>query len=328
MDLYRKISEDSPLKHFCLIGGTGFIGRNLVHYLHSRGKEISVIGRSKISGDIFPPGVAYSTGDYGDKNFLLDVIHDADCVVNLAYSSVSKVSFEDPIKDIMLNLPQNNTLFESINQTSVKRLVVVSSGGTIYGKTRSIPIHEDHPTNPISPYGITKLVIEKYALMYHELSELPVICVRPSNVYGDGQKPYTGQGFIPTTIASVLDGKEITMFDQVGTIRDYIHVSDTAKGIVSAAEYGVPGDIFNIGTGVGKTNKEILEIISEHASIAGLEVKIKIMPPRLFDVPANVLDKTRLESVSGWRPEISIEDGILHMWNSMANRYLDNPGLL
>jgi UDP-glucose 4-epimerase len=308
------------MKHYCLIGGAGFIGRQLAHYLHSRGKKISVIGRSEINEDIFPPGAAYFVGDYGNENFLLDVINDVDCVVNLAYSSVSKVSFDDPIKDVMLNLPRNNNLFESIGKTSVKRLVVVSSGGTIYGKTRVIPIPEDHPTNPISPYGITKLVIEKYALMYHELSDLPVICVRPSNVYGEGQKPYTGQGFIPTAIASVLDGKGITMFGQTGTIRDYIHVSDTVKGIVSAAEFGTLGDIYNIGTGEGKNNKEILEIISQHAKIAGLKVRINLMPPRSLDVPLNVLDTTRLESVSGWRPEISIEDGILRMWNSMVNR--------
>lgn len=308
------------MKRYCLIGGAGFIGRHLWHYLHSRGKEISVIGRSKISDGIFPPDVAYYTGDYGDKKFLLDVIQDVDCVVNLAYSSVSKVSFKDPIKDILLNLPPNNTLFESIGHTSVKKLVVVSSGGTIYGMPISIPIPEDHPTNPISPYGITKLVIEKYALMYHKLSNVPVICVRPSNVYGEGQRPYTGQGFIPTAIASVLDGRKITMFGQTGTIRDYIHVSDTAKGIVSAAEFGAPGDIYNIGTGVGRNNKEILDIISQHATKEGLAVNIKLLPPRSLDVPANVLDNTRLESISGWKPEISIEEGILRMWNSMKIR--------
>lgn len=308
------------MKHYCLIGGAGFIGRQLGHYLHSKGKEISVIGRSEISDDIFPHGVVRYTGDYGDKKFLLDILHDVDCVVNLAYSSVSKVTFEDPIKDIMLNLPPNNTLFESIGQTSVKRLVVISSGGTIYGMPSVIPIPENHPTNPISPYGITKLVIEKYAIMYHKLSDIPVICVRPSNVYGEGQKPFTGQGFITTAIASILNGREITMFGQTGTIRDYIHVSDTAKGIVSAAEFGAPGDIYNISTGVGRNNKEILDIISPHARKLGLEVKIKFLPPRSVDVPANILDKTRLESVSGWRPEIAVEEGILRMWNSMINQ--------
>jgi UDP-glucose 4-epimerase len=308
------------MKHFCLIGGAGFIGRHLVHYLHSKGNEISVIGRSGISDNIFPPDVAYFAGDYGDEKFLLDVINDVDCVVNLAYSSALKLSFEDPIKDLMVNLPPNNTLFKSIHQTSVKKLIFVSSGGTVYGKATSLPIHEDHPTNPISSYGITKLVIEKYALMYHELSDLPVICVRPSNVYGEGQKPYTGQGFIPTAIASVLDGREITIFGQTGTIRDYIHVSDTVRGIVSAAEFGSPGDIYNIGTGIGKTNREILKIISQHAKAADLEVKIKPMPTRSFDVPANVLDSARLKSVSGWQPEISLEEGISRMWNYMINR--------
>jgi len=311
------------MKNYCIIGGAGFIGRHLVHYLHSRGKEISVIGRSEICDGFFPPDVAYFSGDYGDKHFLLDVIHDVDCVVNMASSSVSKVSFEDPIKDIILNLPPNNNLFETIGQTSVKRLVVISSGGTIYGKPRSIPIPEDHPTNPISPYGITKLIIEKYALMYHELSDIPVICVRPSNVYGEGQKPYAGQGFIPTAIASVLNGRVIAMFGQTGTIRDYIHITDTSKGIVSAAEFGAPGDIFNIGTGMGRTNKEILDIISPLASKVGLDVKINLMPPRSVDVPANVLDITRLKSVSGWKPEITIEEGILHLWNSMINIYSD-----
>src|SRR5208283_5085757 len=132
--------------------------------------------------------------DYGDRSFLADLLKDVDEVVNLAYSTVPKTSFEDPVQDILSNLPSAVNLFLATSQSSVQRLVLVSSGGTVYGKAASLPIVETHPTNPISPYGITKLAIEKYAVMYHNHTGLPVVVLRPGNAFGEGQRPFTGQG--------------------------------------------------------------------------------------------------------------------------------------
>jgi UDP-glucose 4-epimerase len=197
----------------------------------------------------------------------------------------------------------------------IKRIVTVSSGGVIYGKAIEIPISEDHPTNPVSPYGISKLAIEKYAMMFYELKSLPVICVRPSNAYGNGQKPFIGQGFIATAIASVINQKEIVFFGDPGTIRDYIHVTDVADGIIAALENGKIGMCYNIGTGIGKDNKEILDIIQSFAKPANLDINIRKLPLRQYDVPVNILNSDKLKKDTDWEPNIPLIDGIETTWN-------------
>ena len=233
----------------CIIGGSGFIGLHLVKILIDQGKDVIVIGRSKIPSRTLPVGVIYISGDFGDKDFLKEVLINVDEIIDLSYASVPKTSFEDPVKDILNNLPSHVNLFEVASSLPIKKLVIVFSGGTVYGKAIDLPISEDHPLEPISPYGITKLVVEKYAQMYYLIKKLPVICGRPSNAYGDGQKPFAGQGFIPTVIASALEGKSITIFGENGSIRDYIHVTDVATGIAAALEKGLLGEFYNIGSG-------------------------------------------------------------------------------
>ncbi len=120
----------------------------------------------------------------------------------------------------------------------VRRLLLVSSGGTVYGPPCTLPMAESHPTAPISPYGITKLTIDHYALMFHHTRGLPVVVVRPANAYGVQQRSRTGQGFLAAAIDAILSRREIEIFGDAGTIRDYIHVTDVASGILAALDFG------------------------------------------------------------------------------------------
>lgn len=303
------------MKHYCIIGGAGFIGSHIVEKLISLKRQITVIGRRNSPLRKLPEGTRYVSGDYGSKNFLLEVLQGVDEIIQLAYSSVPKTSFENPLSDIHSNLPATVTLLDVASRLRIDKLVLVSSGGTIYGKTKNIPVKEDHPTNPISPYGITKLATEKYALMYNALKALPVVCVRPGNAYGEGQRPFVNQGFIATAIASILQNKEITVFGKHGTTRDYIHVCDVAEGIIAALDHGKPGFIYNIGSGVGRSNKDVLAEIYPLANAVGLQPVIKTAPPRPFDVPVNVLDSTKLFKETGWKARISFQDGIKKAWH-------------
>jgi UDP-glucose 4-epimerase len=298
----------------CIIGGTGFIGSHLVRLLEARGKELTVVGRNPLPTRPIPEGVRYFCGQYGDRRFLASALQDASEVVFLAHSSVPKTSFEDPIEDILTNLPAAITLFEVAVERRIEKFVFVSSGGTVYGKPQKIPISEEHPTNPISPYGITKLAIEKYAHMYYEISSLPVICVRPGNGYGAGQFPFIGQGFVATAIASILKEKEITIFGDGGTVRDYLYVTDLAGGIAAALERGISGEIYNLGTGEGRTNREVLAALELLCRESGLHLRVRTMPPRRFDVSCNVLDPTKLNRHTGWRALIPFNEGIKETW--------------
>lgn len=303
------------MNHCCIIGGTGFIGRYVVDLLLSQGRQLTVMGRNPVPTSPLPAGVHYVSGDYGDSRLLTNVLGDVDEIINLAYTTVPKTSFENPVKDILSNLPAAVTLFETASNLSIRKIVVASSGGTIYGKARTLPITEDHPTNPISPYGITKLAIEKYAMMFNELNDLPIVCIRPGNAFGERQKPFIGQGFIATAIASILKGQKIALFGKTGTVRDYIYVTDVAKGIIAALEHGNPGSCYNIGSGIGRSNRDIINAISPLAEAMGYLPAIKEFPTRPFDVPANVLDCRKLYDATGWEPTISFKEGIERTWN-------------
>ena len=303
------------MKHCCVIGGGGFIGGHVVEKLILRQRRVTIIDTNPTPSRPVPDGVNYVIGDYGEKSFLKRTLHDVDEIIHLAYSTVPKTSFEDPLGDISENLPATVTLLEAASSIGVEKFILMSSGGTVYGKVDKVPISEDHPTNPISPYGITKLATEKYAIMFSELKGLAVICVRPGNAYGEGQKPFVGQGFVSTAIASILKAREVTIFGEAGTVRDYIHVSDIADGIIAVLEHGKVNSCYNIGTGVGRSNKDILAAIAPFAEAAGLKLRVKTLPARPFDVPANVLDSRKLTTETGWKPTVSFEEGIKRTWN-------------
>ncbi len=302
------------MKTCCVIGGTGFIGWHIVNSLVHKRKKIIVVARSSIPARSLPKGVEYIPGDFGDRYFLKKVLYGVDEVIDLAYASVPKTSYDNPVDDITSNLPPVVNLFEVAGLLGIEKVIIVSSGGVVYGHCTRIPIGEEELTRPVSPYGITKLAVENYARMFHVLKDLPVICIRPGNAYGEGQKPFVGQGFVATAIASILTGRKLSLFGRKGTVRDYIYVEDIASAIIAALNHGNSGDIYNVGTGQGKSNLDILEALAPFAEKNGLEIKLDILPERKFDVPVNILDSSKLIRETGWKVRVPFEDGIKRTW--------------
>jgi len=301
----------------CLvIGGAGFIGRHVTRLLCESGREVVVLGRSARANLDLPPACRYISGDYGDRALLRQILQPGCEVVDLAYSTVPKTSFDDPVFDLSSNLPASVGLFQEALAAGVRRLAIVSSGGTVYGPAGRHPIGECHPTIPVSPYGITKLATDCYAMMFHRTAGLPVVVVRPSNAYGAGQRAGTGQGFIAAAVGAILSGREIEIYGPKGTIRDYIHVSDVATGILAALDCGEDGEIYNLGTGVGTSNAEIIGMLGGLAVKQGMPVLTKILPARKFDVEANILDSAKLHACAGWAPAIFLEEGLARAWEA------------
>lgn len=298
-----------------VIGGAGFIGRAVVDELLTQGRQVVVLGREEALLLPLPTGVRYVYSPADDGGVALkQALSEVDEVIDLAYATVPGTSFQDPVNDILVNLPEAVRLFELAATLPLKKFVWISSGGTVYGRTAANLIAETHPTLPLSPYGITKLAIEKYAHMYFESKGLPIVCVRPSNAFGEGQRTYAGQGFIATAIASILDGRELTLFGEQGTIRDYLHVADVAAGIVVALLHGRPGEVYNLGSSQGLTNRQVLDELAPLAAEAGHPLVIRVLPPRPFDVPANVLDCTKLRTETGWQPRFTFAEAIARTW--------------
>lgn len=304
----------------CVIGGAGFIGSYVTSLLVESGRDVIVLGRSFKPSHELPPNAKYISGDYNNRSFVRRIIFDTDEVIDLAYTTVPKTSFEDPIYDILSNLPQSVGLLQEATLANLRKIVLVSSGGTVYGIANSITIREELPTNPISPYGITKLTIEKYAMMFASSANLPVTIVRPGNAYGNEQSAFLGQGFIATAIQSILFSRIIDVFGNPGTTRDYIHTNDVARGILAALNFGKPGEAYNIGSGFGRNNIEVLNAIKPLAEQAGYTTKINNLPSRKYDVPVNILDSKKLTLVSGWRAEVSFEYGIIQTWNAILEK--------
>ena len=304
----------------CVIGGAGFIGRTVVAALQASGRGVIVVGR-RPSPQGLAPGIRYLQSVPGHEiEIMEEALLASTEVIDLAYSTSPGTSFQDPVNDILANVPETVRLFNlAASMPHLRKFVWISSGGTVYGRTPAYAVSEDYQTLPLSPYGITKLALEKYAHLYFETAKLPIVCVRPANAYGEGQRPYAGQGFIATAIASILEQKELTLFGEHGTIRDYLHVSDMALGIVAALDAGQPGEIYNLGSSKGLTNREILELLKPLAAQAGCSVQVRVLPSRLFDVPVNILDCHKLRIISGWQPKLSITEGLAQTWNWYAN---------
>ena len=293
-----------------VIGGAGYIGAHLVPQLIGTGRRVTILGRGAVPAHGLPAGAAYVIGDFAQRELVRDLLESHQEVIHLAYATVPNTSFENPLADLLQNLPPSVQLFSEVANRGAK-LVLVSSGGTVYGEASELPIRETHPKRPISPYGVTKLTVESYAHLYAVTHGLKFVCVRPANAYGVGQRPFIGQGFIATAIASAIKGIPIEIFGKTGTVRDYIYVSDLASGIVSALDHGHLSETYNIGSGVGLSNLEIVESLKPLMDEIGHEVRIKNLSERAFDVRANVLDSMKLQINSGWKPVIKFNEGLI-----------------
>lgn len=292
-----------------VIGGAGYIGTHLVTELLSTGRRVSVLGRAAVPLYKLPGDVAYISGDFGQYDLICRLLDRHQEVIHLAYATVPNTSFENPLADLLQNLPPTVQLFSEVADRGGK-LILVSSGGTVYGEATKLPIREDHPTKPISPYGVTKLTLESYAYLYAVTHGLKFVCVRPSNAFGVGQRPFAGQGFISTAMASAMRGQHIRIFGKKGTVRDYIYVSDLVTGIISALEKGCPSETYNLGSGVGFSNMDVIDAMSPLMEEMRCEVRVEHLPERAFDVKANVLDSTKLQEHTGWKPQVGFGQGL------------------
>lgn len=306
----------------CVIGGAGFIGRQLVSMLVDSGRNVQVVGRSRDLAHALPKGALYTSCDSNDHEMLKKILSDATEIIDLSYATVPKTSFDNPLYDLQANLTPSVKLFDMArNISKLKKLLIVSSGGTVYGNTSKSPTQEDAPTNPISPYGITKLAIERYAQMYQTMFDVPTLVLRPANAYGIGQRLATGQGFIAAAIAAATNNSKVSIYGARGTVRDYIHVKDIAAGILASLDLGAPGETFNIGTGVGHDNLQVLDLIRPLAQLAGNDFGVEILPTRKFDVPENILCSQKLSLKTGWKSTINLKDGIEEVWHYSALHY-------
>ncbi len=296
-----------------IVGGSGFIGTALTRELHTHrpGLALRVMGRSALPRAPLPAGVEYLQGDASSRSSVLKALAGVTHVIDLAYATVPKTSFDDPLFDVTANLPASVNLLQLASQHTLARYLLVSSGGTVYGQSQTLTVNETHPTNPISPYGISKLLTEKYGTFFHQMAGLPLVIARPANPYGADQIGQIAQGFIGAAIGAARAGRPLTMYGERGTVRDYVHIDDLVRGLRLCLEQGRAGATYNLGTGIGTDNARVVDLL-RHTSLAA-QLQVNHLPERVFDVKRNILDATLAEREFGWRCAIELNDGLQQM---------------
>jgi len=151
--------------------------------------------------------------------------------------------------------------------------------------------------------------LEKYANLYAVTKGLQIICVRPGNPFGEGQRPFAGQGFVSTALARAMQCKAITIFGEQGTVRDYIYIDDLVEGMVTVLEHGEMNEVYNIGSEIGRSNLAVVRAMIPLLHAIGIAVHVDYVSERPFDVKVNILDCTRLHQL-GWQPKTGFEDGL------------------
>jgi len=209
------------------------------------------------------------------------------------------------------NLIDTLQLLESCVEAGVRKVVFASSGGTVYGQPQTMPIAEDHPTIPITSYGIVKLAVEKYLGLFDYLHGLDYTVLRISNPYGPYQNPGGQQGAVPVFLYRLRTGQPVTIWGDGSVVRDYLYISDLVEALKLAAETDTKKKVFNVGSGLGTTLNELVAIIAE---VTGERPEVEYVAGRALDVPANVLDVARVREELGWSATVGLAEGIEHTW--------------
>lgn len=303
----------SEVKTHLITGGGGFIGSHLIEALLHSGAQVRDIDLKP--GRVKHPALDHWSGSFLDASLVREAMVGIDTVYHLAATNFPRESNRDPLRDAQENLIGSLQLLDTAAKSGVRRFVFISSGGTVYGATETAPIREDHPTNPITAYGICKLAFEKYLRLYAAQEPIETIALRLANPYGANQDIRKAQGALTTFAHRALSGETIEIWGDGTVERDFIHIDDVISGIMAAGRAKASGLEVNIGSGEGASLNRLIAEISE---ALGRKIDVTFKPSRQFDVPRNFLDISRAEAELGWRPSVGLRDGIGRLLRDMS----------
>jgi UDP-glucose 4-epimerase len=298
-------------------GGNGFIGSHLVDLLVKRDWDVAVFDLNERRYDPLPSQTYFIRGDINQTDLVNEALTGVDVVFHLTWTTIHEVANQDPAGDVTANLVPTIHLLEACRNVGVRRVIFASSGGTVYGPAQQWPIPETHPKNPINGYGITKLAVEKYLYMFRHLYGLDYAVFRPSVPYGPRQNPLARQGAVAVFLYRVARGLPITIWGDGSVTRDYFYVSDLAEALIAGAERELHEQrIFNIG---GEQEVSLIELLRRIEEVVGKRAGVEYAPARGFDAPRIVLDTRLARHELGWKPTVSLTDGLVQTWKWMSN---------
>lgn len=301
-------------KTVLVTGADGFIGSHLCEALLAKGYKVRALSYYNSFNDwgwledIHSPGLEVVCGDVRDPNFCRHITRGCDVVYHLAALIAIPYSYVAPDSYVDTNIKGTLNMCQAARDCGVERLIVTSTS-EVYGTAQYVPIDENHPRQPQSPYSATKIGADAIAKSFYNAFDLPVVIARPFNAYGPRQ---SARAIIPTIIGQIASGaKEIKVGDLTPT-RDFNFVKDTAQGFIALGEAsGIEGREINIATGTEVTMEHTLHTIAE---LMGSDVKYVTDPERLRPSKSEVFrlcgDNTLITELTGWHPEYSLRDGL------------------
>lgn len=295
-----------------VIGAAGFIGTNLTIALSQKAEdEITVVDARKeffaaLEGRNLKNVIIREAAINEDTNFD-ELLQKQEVVYHLVSTTVPSTSNQQVSKELSANVIMTANLLEACVRCGVKRIVFISSGGTVYGKEQKCPLKEDTPTNPICSYGVQKITIEKLLYLYNYMYSLDYRIVRLANPYGPYQRPNGILGAVTTFTYKAIKHERIHVYGDGSVVRDFIFIDDAIKGIIKITGDEAKHKIYNLGCGKGTSIKQLLREIE---IALGCNLEIEYHDARKVDVPVNYLDITRYENDFGDLQPTSLQEGI------------------
>ena len=295
----------------CLVIGGGFLGAHLAARLARDEHSVTVYSRSfnewllrERKGS--PGQVRLIEGEIPPGPGLLESISNADVVFYMAGTSTPATASTDPGGSIVRHVVPAAAVLDLMRETATRRVVIASSGGTVYGAVTRLPTPEDHPTRPISLHGHHSLTVERYAQFFAERHDFETIILRFSNPYGPGQIARRGQGVIAAWSEALARDEPLIIYGDPETRRDFIYVDDLIEVTARAGLYA-PSGIYNVGSGISTPLHEVIDLL---VAAAGNEARVVYADARPVDVPVTHLDCSRVQQATGWHPTVALPEGI------------------
>jgi nucleoside-diphosphate-sugar epimerase len=298
---------------YLVTGGAGFIGSHLCEELVRRGHSVRVAD-SYITGKrgnlARIDGLELLEGDLADFPFAVRAVKGMDYVLHQAAIPSVPRSVQDPVTSHRANVDGGLNILVAARDAGVKRVVYAGSS-SVYGNAAALPKREDMPTNPLSPYALQKLVVEQYCRIFTRLYGLETVTIRYFNVFGPRQDPGSPySGVISRFSSALLAGQRPTIYGDGEQTRDFTYVANVVDGVLRACSaQGAVGEVINVATGGRTSLNELLRIM---ARLVGCDVNPLYEQERPGDVRDSQADITKAEALLGYRPVVSLEEGLRH----------------